>query len=138
MFGNSVKFLGRLTNDIELTTTTNSVVTNFTLARNRQKTDKDAEQEADFIRFVAWGKTAEFLSKYFSKGDRVGVEGRLQARNYTDKDGNNRTITEVVVENVEFIEKKSSSDNVKEVTPVDNSNPVVDNNSSSGDEDFPF
>ena len=109
MLGNNVTFLGRLTHDIELKNAGEINVTNFVLARNRPKRD-DKEQEADFVRFVAFGKLAETIVKYFKKGDRMGVSGRLQVRSYDDKDGNKRSITEVIVDSIEFIETKPKSE----------------------------
>lgn len=105
---NKVVFIGRLTKDAELKTVGDNIVCNFTLARNRSyQKDKD-HPEADFIDCVAWNKTAELLSKYFNKGDRVGIIGSLQTHTYEDKDGGKRKVTNVLVESLEFIETKNN------------------------------
>ena len=109
MFENSVHLMGRLTADPELKTFGDGVVVcNFTVAINRPVA-KGEHPEADFVRCVAWRQTAELLEKYFGKGDRVGIEGRIQVRNYETKDGEKRTATEVQVERIAFIEKKGES-----------------------------
>jgi single-strand DNA-binding protein len=107
MFENNVHLMGRLTADPEVRVAGENKVTNFTVAINRPA-KKDAHPEADFVRCVAWNKDADFLEKYFGKGDRIGIEGRLQVRNYDDKDGNKRSATEVVVSRLAFIEKKGT------------------------------
>ena len=109
MFENSVHLMGRLTADPELKTFGDgAVVCNFTVAINRPVA-KGEHPEADFVRCVAWRQTAELLEKYFGKGDRVGIEGRIQVRNYETKDGEKRTATEVQVERIAFIEQKGES-----------------------------
>lgn len=109
MFENSVHLMGRLTADPELKTFGDgAVVCNFTVAINRPVA-KGEHPEADFVRCVAWRQTAELLEKYFGKGDRVGIEGRIQVRNYETKDGEKRTATEVQVERIAFIEKKGEA-----------------------------
>ena len=99
--------MGRLTRDPELKQTQNNVsVATFTLAVERNyQSDKD-NKVSDFINIVAWRTTADFVSKYFKKGQLVAVEGSIQTRNYQDKDGNNRTAFEVVADHVYFAEKK--------------------------------
>lgn len=109
MFENNVHLLGRLTADPEVKQTNSGMaVANFTVAINRV-VKKDAHPEADFIRCVAWDKTASVVEQYFGKGDRIGVEGRIQTRNYEDKDGNKRNVVEVVADRIAFIEKKGES-----------------------------
>lgn len=104
--------MGRLVRDPELKTTGSGVsVCSFTLACDRDFKPKDGEREADFIDFVAWRNTAEFLCKYFSKGRMVVVEGRIQTRTYEDKDGNKRKATEIVADNVYFGDSKSAEGN---------------------------
>lgn len=99
---------GRLTSDVELKTTQNGVsVCSFSIAVDR-KHKQGEEKQADFINIVAWRGTAEFVSKYFSKGSTIGIEGSIQTRNYTDKNGNNRTAFEIVANNVHFIDSKRS------------------------------
>lgn len=104
---NKVILMGRLTRDPETryTQTTNKLVATFTLAVNR-KYVKENEQTADFPNIVAWGKTGEFVSKYFKKGMQVGVIGRINTRDYEDKDNKKRYITEVIAEEVYFADSK--------------------------------
>lgn len=98
---------GRLTKDVEVRyTDTGKVIANFTLAVNRPFADKDGQREADFISVVLWNKTAEVAGNNVHKGDRLAVVGRIQVRNYTDKNGAKRYVTEVVGDKIEFIEPK--------------------------------
>lgn len=98
--------MGRLTADPELRATPQGTpVCSFTLAVNRSFV-KQGEQQADFLDIVAWGKTAEFVSKYFSKGQLVAVSGRIQSRMWEDKQGNKRKSVEIVTEEVHFAEPK--------------------------------
>ena len=101
---NQIVLMGRLTRDPELRRTSSGVaVTSFTLAVDRDYQSKDSgERGADFIDIVAWRSTGEFVSKYFTKGSMAVVSGRLQIRNYTDKQGNNRRAAEVQADNVYF------------------------------------
>ena len=106
---NLVVLSGRLTADPELKTTPNGVsVCSFSIAVDRAYR-KDQEKQTDFISICAWRSTAEFVSKYFSKGNMIGIEGAIQTRKYQDKDGNNRTAFEVVANNVQFVESKRYS-----------------------------
>ena len=106
---NLVVLTGRLTADPELKTTPNGVpVTTFSIAVNRNYRAGE-EQQTDFINIVAWRQRAEFISKYFTKGSMIGIEGSIQTRRYTDKNGNNRTAFEVVANNVQFVESKRDS-----------------------------
>lgn len=94
---------GRLTADPELKNTPNGVsVCSFTIAVDRNIKGKDGEKQTDFINCVAWRNTAEFVSKYFGKGKMIAVVGELQSRKYTDKDGNNRTVFEVLANQANF------------------------------------
>ena len=107
---NTITLLGRLTKNPEARyTSTGKAVTLFTLAVNRPYVSQDGQREADFINCQAWGKTAEVVGNHVSKGDRLLVEGRLQIRSYTDKEGTKRYATEVVVGRVEFIENKNKN-----------------------------
>ena len=109
--------MGRLTRDPELRRTgSGTAVTSFSLACDRDFKSQSGEKETDFIDVVAWKNTAEFVSKYFSKGRMAVVEGRLQIRDWTDKAGNKRTTAEVVADNVYFADSKrsESNDNQKE------------------------
>ena len=105
---NHTIIMGRLTKDPELRHTNSGVpVASFTIACDRDFTDKQSgEKETDFIDIVAWRGTAEFVSKYFTKGRMAVASGRLQIRSWTDKDGNKRRNAEVVADNVYFADSK--------------------------------
>ena len=109
---NHITIMGRMTRDPEMRRTGSGVaVTSFCLAVDRDFAPKDGgERETDFIDCNAWRSTAEFVSKHFQKGSMAIVTGRLQIRNYTDKDGNKRRAAEVVAENVYFGDSKKSSE----------------------------
>lgn len=101
---------GRLTKDVEVRyTDTGKVVANFTLAIDRPFVKEGGQREADFIPIVLWNKTAEVAGNNVHKGDRLLVEGRIQVRDYTDKNGVKRYITEVVGDRIEFIEYKQKN-----------------------------
>lgn len=107
---NRVVLTGRFTKDPEVRATPSGLsVVQFTLGVQRQFSRKDGERESDFISCVAWRKTAENISKYFHKGDLIGVDGRIQTRSYEDKNGQRVYVTEVVVDNFAFLNSKSSS-----------------------------
>ena len=109
MMLNVVVLNGRLTSDPELKyTPSNVAVTNFTLAVDRAFSGK--EKVTDFINIVAWRSTAEFVSRYFQKGQLVAVQGSLHVREYTDKDGNRRRVYEVLADQVHFAEAKRGRD----------------------------
>jgi single-strand DNA-binding protein len=102
---NRVVLVGRLTRDPELrTTTTGKNVTSFSIAVDK-RFKREGEPDADFFRITAWGSTADFVSNYLTKGRLVAVDGRLETRKFTDKDGNNREVTEVVAENVQGLDR---------------------------------
>ena len=109
---NHIVIMGRLTRDPELRRTGSGVaVASFTVAVDRDFGSRESgERETDFIDCVAWRQTGEFVSKYFTKGSMAVVSGRLQMRNWTDKDGNKRRSAEVVADNVYFGESKRSND----------------------------
>lgn len=114
---NKVILMGRFTAEPELKSTSNGTsVTTFTLAVDRDYSKED--KQTDFITCVAWRNTAEFISKYFSKGQLVAVDGSIQTRSYTDKDGNKRTAFEVVVNQAYFAEKKATTAPVTETNPT--------------------
>ena len=124
---NCVILCGRTTTDIDLrTTTSGKSVTSFALAVDRPGTN----DKTDFIPIVAWGKTAEFLNKYISKGKKIIVEGFLSSRKYEDKNGNSRIAYEVVANRVEFADGKpvtqTNAELPKDIEEID------------GDEDAPF
>lgn len=109
---NRIIIMGRLTRDPELRRTQSGIaVAAFSLAVERDYKSQSGERETDFIDCVAWRGTAEFVSKYFSKGRMAVVEGRLQIRPWTDRDGNKRRSAEIVAENVYFGDSKRDSNN---------------------------
>lgn len=104
---NKIAVMGRLTHDPELRHTESGVaVCSFTVACDRDYKAENAEREADFIDVVVWRSTAEFVSKYFAKGRMAVVEGRLQSRKWTDKNGQNRVAWEIIADNVYFGDSK--------------------------------
>lgn len=109
---NKVVLMGRLTRDPETryTQTNNTLVASFTLAINRRFTRQGEERQADFINIVAWNKTGEFCSKYFKKGQQVGVIGRIQTRNWDDDQGQKHYVTEVIAEEVYFADSRRDGD----------------------------
>ena len=107
---NKAILVGRLTKDPELKMTENTKreVSQFTIAVNRPYTNDDGERKADFINCVVWDKLAENLSKYQKKGNQVAVEGRIQTRNYDDKDGKKVYVTEILASNISFLDSKGT------------------------------
>lgn len=138
---NVVALNGRLTADPELRHTQNDTpVTSFTLAVDRSYVRQGEERQADFIDIVCWRSTAEFVSKYFRKGQLVAVEGSIQTRTYTDSQGNKRKVVEVLANQVHFAEpKRSSADNGQsaqaEAYSSGNNNDFVE---IDVDDDLPF
>ena len=109
---NKVLLIGRLTRDPELRYTgSNRAVTQITIAVNRNFSNQNGEREADFINVVVWDKAAENLKKYVGKGRMIAVEGRIQTRNYDNNEGKKVYVTEVVAQNVQFLDSRSASDN---------------------------
>ena len=107
---NNIVLLGRLTKDADIRSTqSGKVVASFTLAVDRPYT-QNGKREVDFIACQIWGKSAEVLGKSVRKGQRILLEGRLQIRQYTDKNGNKRTAAEVVADRFEFIERKEQTE----------------------------
>ena len=116
---NRTELCGRLTADVELKQTQSglSVVT-FTIAVNRPRAKDSTEQKADFISCVAWDKRAEFIAKYFGKGDSIFILGKLQTRNYKARDGHTVYITEVVIDEAQFVDSKATADPAERENPV--------------------
>ena len=111
---NKVVLMGRLTKDPDIKCTqSNTQVASFSLAVNRRFAKQGEERQADFINIVAWSKIAEFVSKYFRKGQQVGVIGRIQTRNYEDDKGTKHYITEVIAEEVYPIWNKTKDEQNK-------------------------
>lgn len=137
---NTVVLMGRLTADPELKQTPSGTsVTAFSLAVERSFAKAGEERQTDFINIVAWRNTAEFVSRYFTKGMLVAVEGSIQTRRYQDKNGNNRTAFEVVASQVHFAEKKreqqSGFTNQPAFIPANNEFTEV---AVDDDDDLPF
>jgi len=139
---NKVVLMGRLTKDPEVryTKTNNTMVASFSLAVNRRFAAAGEERQADFINIVAWSKTGEFCSKYFKKGQQVGIIGRIQTRTWDDENGQKRYATEVVAEEAYFADSKrdgeasSNFENTFGTTMSNNTEFQVD----SSDDDLPF
>lgn len=128
---NKIVIMGRLTRDPELRRTQSGVsVTSFSLAVERDFKNPDGSRETDFIEVVAWRNTAEFASKYFSKGRMAVVEGRFQIRDWTDKEGNKRRSAEVLAESIYF------GDSKRDDAPTENTAPTFEEIDDEGD--IPF
>ena len=116
---NKVILIGRLTRDPELRYTGNNTpVTTFSLAVNRPFTNQNGEREVDFINCIVWRKLAETVKNYLSQGSQVAVEGRIQTRRYQNNKGESKYITEILVENIEFLESKSKKEESGVTKPV--------------------
>ena len=144
---NSVSLIGRLTADPELRHTQSGTAnTRFTIAVDRNYQKSGEEKQTDFISITAWQQTAEFICRYFVKGQRIALTGRIQTGNYTDKDGNKRYTFDVVAEKVEFCEsKKQNSDTIEPTYENHKSEKVNKEQTESegeiyktNDEDLPF
>lgn len=136
---NKVIIIGRFTRDPEIKYSTGENATataRFSLAVNRRFKNKEGNYDADFINCVAFGKTAEFIEKYFTKGMAIGVTGRIQTGSYINNEGQKVYKTEVVVEETEFVESKNkgTSDNV----PNNNANSNSDFEETASDDEMPF
>lgn len=138
---NFAVIMGRLTADPELKTTNSGLsVTSFCVAVDRRY-QKDGEKQADFLNVVAWRQNAEFICKYFHKGQMIAVQGSIQTRNYEDKNGNKRTAVEIVAENVSFCGSKSESDGQQtQNAPRPSVNTIADDFTPLDDDDdgLPF
>lgn len=143
--------MGRLVADPELRHTPNNIpVTSFTLAVDRSYVKSGADRQTDFIDIVAWRNTAEFISRYFRKGQMMVVQGSIQTRTYQDKDGNKRKAFEIVADNVNFADSKRSDGAAPSYTGNYSSSQIIESESiySSGsnddfeelpmDDDLPF
>ena len=122
---NKACIIGRLTSKPELRYTNSNIeVTKFSVAVNRPKKE-DGTQEADFINCIAWRKTAEVICKYFDKGSQIGIEGKIQTGSYEDKDGNRRYTTDILVENITFLDRKANNTTNQE-EPMQDNDPFVE------------
>ena len=130
---NNVSLIGRLTTAPELKyTQSGTAYTRFSVAVDRAYTKQGEERQTDFINIVAWGKTAEFICKYFVKGQRIGITGEIRTGSYTAQDGTKRYTTDVVANGVYFCESKS---NVNQA-PTQNTNPVSQPTAAESDGSF--
>lgn len=138
--------MGRLTATPELKTTPNGVsVATFSIAVDRDYKGQNGEKQTDFISVVSWRQTAEFVSRYFQRGNMICVEGGLQTRSYTDKDGKKRTITEVIADKVHFTgEKKDTATplttayTAQQTTPQETPQETVKFEELTDDVELPF
>lgn len=122
---NKVILIGRFVRNPEIRYTTNDrCCANFSIAVDR-KYKQEGQQDADFPRVIAWGKTAEFIEKYFRQGMKIVIEGRIQTGKYTNKEGQTVYTTDVVAESVEFAESKSAASNGNNSKPAE-SKPKID------------
>ena len=138
---NKVFLIGRLVRDPELRyTSSNIAVATFSLAVNRPFADQSGERGTDFINIVVWRKQAENVKNYLNQGSQVAIDGRIQTRSYDDQNGNKRYVTEVIADNVQFLDTKASreqravnagSDNVG-VNPYDFRDPIASSSAPSG------
>ena len=132
---NVVAIMGRLAADPQLRqTTTGKNVASFRIACDRGRRDANGQSQADWLDVVAWDRTAEFVCKYFHKGQLAAVQGSIQTRSYTDKDGNKRKAFEIVAESVHFAEPKKDKSNEPIVTIPRND----DFEEIISDDDLPF
>ena len=139
---NKVIIIGRNTKDIELRQTTSGTsAIEFSVAVKRTFKNANGEYDSDFFNCVAFKNTAELISRYVGKGDMLGVEGRLQTRSYTNKEGKKINVTEIIVENVEFLQSKKQEEPTNADTPIE-SDPFKSTNweeiDPSDDGDLPF
>lgn len=137
---NKFQFLGRLTKDPETryTPNTNTQVTTFSLAVNRRFTSQNGERQADFFNLTAFGKLAEFCSKYYKKGQQVLVEGRIQNRTWEDKTGNKRYATDFIVEDAYFADSRRDNTTNGEAPEVPSSSKDGDFITVDDTEELPF
>lgn len=151
---NKAFLIGRLTRDPELRYTgSNIAVATFSIAINRPFNNQSGEKDVDYINIVVWRKQAENVKNYLSQGSQVAIDGRIQTRSYDDETGKKRYVTEVVADNVQFLDSKNKSENVaapqnnptpydfteEKTTNVEN-DPFADfgNNIEISDEELPF
>ena len=134
---NKVEIIGRLTKEPEVKLTQNETAfCNFTVAVDRKYKDANGQRQADFINCVAWRQTAQFIQKYFHKGNRIGICGSIQTRSY-EKDGQKIFVTEVLAEEAEFVEANKAETTPEPVaTPEPETTPAPETNQGSGE--LPF
>ena len=127
---NKVELVGRFTKDPESKLTVNQVqYCQFTIAVDRRFKDSNGNRQADFINCIAWKQTAVFIQKYFKKGNRIGLTGSIQTRNYDDENGQKHFITEVLIDEAEFVENT----NRNEADPQPAPEPIAEQNSGDSE-----
>ena len=136
---NKVVLMGRLTKEPELKyTPSGTAVASFTLAVDRRFQKNGEERQTDFLSIVAWGNTAEFVAKYFTKGQLIALCGRIETRNWEDNDGAKHYVTEVVADEVYFVESKKAQESVTPKAPEKPAQPTADFEEAEKDDDLPF
>lgn len=116
---NKVELIGRITKDPEIKLTSNQTqFCQFTVAVDRRFKDQNGQRQADFINCIAWKNTAVFIQKYFRKGNRIGLAGSIQTRSYEDQNGQKHFITEVIIDEAEFVESQNTNQ-AQSAAPVD-------------------
>ncbi len=140
---NKVFLIGRLTGNPEIRYTGNNVpVANFTIAIDRNFTNQEGEKEVDFIPIVVWKKQAENAKNYLFKGSKVAVDGRIQVRSYEDTTGNKRYVTEVIAENLQFLDSKKESQPTQAQTTTSTTqskeDPFAEMGKQVSEEEYPF
>lgn len=138
---NNIVLMGRLTYEPEVRVTTSGVnVSAFQIACDRQYQSKTQEKQTDFIDCIAWRNSAEFLERYFHKGDMIAIQGTLETNNYTDKDGNRRKSTQVNVSQISFCGSKNNQNNgpYEQPAPTYASADISGYEDIDDDDDLPF
>lgn len=144
---NKVILIGHLTADPELKQTQSGIaVTSFSIGVTRRFSRSGEQTTSDFINIVAWRQQAEFVTKYFHKGNAICIVGSLQTRNYVDQQGNKRYVTEVVADEISFVEKKSDAQNAHDYDPTETTPPFSNDMANAApnfeevadDDDLPF
>lgn len=136
---NRAVLTGRLTKEPEIRVTNSSKkVVSFTLAVNRNFKNANGEVDADFINCVLWGESTQNFVTYVHKGSLIGIDGRIQTRNYEDNDGKRIFVTEVLVEKFTFLEKKDASYDLEGKDITKNSTTLSNDNLNLSDDDLPF
>ena len=145
---NKVILIGHLTADPELKQTQSGIaVTSFSIGVTRRFARNGEQPTSDFINIVAWRQQSEFVTKYFHKGNAICIVGSLQTRNYVDQQGNKRYVTEVVADEISFVEKKSDAPGAHQYEPTGETTPAFSNDAANAapnfeevadDDDLPF
>ena len=145
---NKVILIGHLTADPELKQTQSGIaVTSFSIGVTRRFARNGEQPTSDFINIVAWRQQAEFVTKYFHKGNAICIVGSLQTRNYVDQQGHKRYVTEVVADEISFVEKKSDAPGAHQYEPTGETTPAFSNDAANAapnfeevadDDDLPF